>query len=81
MAAQDAFEQHQLDKVIIVPAAQALGDAGLKPLVQDLSFTLRRGETLAIAGESGSGKSITSLAIMGLQALVVLAFGIAPSVR
>ncbi|MES2666206.1 MAG: ABC transporter ATP-binding protein [Pseudomonadota bacterium] len=35
-------------------------------LVQDLSFTLARGETLAIAGESGSGKSITSLAIMGL---------------
>jgi peptide/nickel transport system ATP-binding protein len=39
---------------------------GLTPLVQDLSFDLRRGETLAIAGESGSGKSITSLAIMGL---------------
>ena len=41
-------------------------EAGLKPLVQDLSFELRKGETLAIAGESGSGKSITSLAIMGL---------------
>ncbi|MGV8986173.1 MAG: ABC transporter ATP-binding protein [Cypionkella sp.] len=41
-------------------------EAGLKPLVRDLSFTLRKGETLAIAGESGSGKSITSLAIMGL---------------
>ncbi|MDT8854118.1 ABC transporter ATP-binding protein [Paracoccaceae bacterium Fryx2] len=41
-------------------------DSGDKALVQDLSFTLRRGETLAIAGESGSGKSITSLAIMGL---------------
>ncbi|WP_343081012.1 ABC transporter ATP-binding protein [Ostreiculturibacter nitratireducens] len=40
--------------------------AGLKPLVSDLSFALRRGETLCIAGESGSGKSITSLAIMGL---------------
>ncbi len=39
---------------------------GLRPLVEDLSFTLNRGETLAIAGESGSGKSITSLAIMGL---------------
>ncbi len=39
---------------------------GMKPLVRDMSFTLRRGETLAIAGESGSGKSITSLAIMGL---------------
>ena len=37
-----------------------------RPLVEDLSFALRRGETLAIAGESGSGKSITSLAIMGL---------------
>ena len=32
----------------------------------DLSFTLARGETLCIAGESGSGKSITALAIMGL---------------
>jgi len=41
-------------------------ETGLHPLVQDLSFTLQRGETLAIAGESGSGKSITSLAIMGL---------------
>ncbi len=39
---------------------------GDRPLVENLSFTLRRGETLAIAGESGSGKSITSLAIMGL---------------
>ncbi|MBI1172924.1 dipeptide ABC transporter ATP-binding protein [bacterium] len=41
-------------------------EAGAKPLVRDLSFSLHRGETLAIAGESGSGKSITSLAIMGL---------------
>ena len=41
-------------------------ESGLQPLVTDMSFTLRRGETLAIAGESGSGKSITSLAIMGL---------------
>ncbi len=41
-------------------------EAGVNPLVSDLTFTLRRGETLCIAGESGSGKSITSLAIMGL---------------
>ncbi|WP_054006261.1 ABC transporter ATP-binding protein [Cypionkella psychrotolerans] len=39
---------------------------GDRALVENLSFTLHRGETLAIAGESGSGKSITSLAIMGL---------------
>ena len=41
-------------------------EAGLRPLVTNLSFRLDRGETLAIAGESGSGKSITALAIMGL---------------
>ncbi|MDZ4068362.1 MAG: ABC transporter ATP-binding protein [Tabrizicola sp.] len=41
-------------------------EGGLRPLVEDLTFTLNRGETLAIAGESGSGKSIASLAIMGL---------------
>ena len=44
----------------------ARSDRGLVPLVEGLSFDLRRGETLAIAGESGSGKSITSLACMGL---------------
>ncbi|MDF1610254.1 ABC transporter ATP-binding protein [Hoeflea sp. YIM 152468] len=44
----------------------ARSEEGLVPLVQGLSFDLRRGEVLAIAGESGSGKSITSLACMGL---------------
>jgi peptide/nickel transport system ATP-binding protein len=34
--------------------------------VSDLSYTLRRGETLGIVGESGSGKSVSNLAIMGL---------------
>ena len=42
------------------------GEHGPRPVVSDLSFTLSRGETLCIAGESGSGKSMTSLAIMGL---------------
>ena len=41
-------------------------EGGLLPLVHELSFDLSKGETLAIAGESGSGKSITALAIMGL---------------
>jgi peptide/nickel transport system ATP-binding protein len=34
--------------------------------VDDLSFSVCRGETLCIAGESGSGKSITALSIMRL---------------
>ena len=35
-------------------------------VVDDLSFNLYAGRTLCIAGESGSGKSLSSLAIMGL---------------
>ena len=37
-----------------------------RAVVDDFSFTLAGGETLCIAGESGSGKSMTALAIMGL---------------
>jgi peptide/nickel transport system ATP-binding protein len=39
---------------------------GIVHAVSELSFTLRRGETLGVVGESGSGKSVSSLAIMGL---------------
>lgn len=35
-------------------------------LVRDVSFVLRRGDRVALIGESGSGKSLTSLALMGL---------------
>ncbi|WP_406456405.1 dipeptide/oligopeptide/nickel ABC transporter permease/ATP-binding protein [Streptomyces sp. NBC_00876] len=38
------------------------------PVVDKLNFTVHEGETLGLVGESGCGKSITSLAVMGLLA-------------
>ena len=35
-------------------------------IVDDVSFSVRPGETMGLVGESGCGKSITSLAVMGL---------------
>ncbi|BAI74562.1 peptide/nickel transport system ATP-binding protein (plasmid) [Azospirillum sp. B510] len=39
---------------------------GQLPAVRDLSFSVGRGEMLAIVGESGCGKSLTALALLGL---------------
>jgi peptide/nickel transport system ATP-binding protein len=41
-------------------------NSGLFRAVDDVSFTVRRGETLAIVGESGCGKSVTALSLMRL---------------
>jgi peptide/nickel transport system ATP-binding protein len=40
--------------------------AGLLRPVRGISFDVRRGETLCIVGESGCGKSLSSLAVMNL---------------
>ena len=39
---------------------------GVAPVIDDLSFALEAGETLSFVGESGCGKSMTALALMGL---------------
>ncbi len=39
---------------------------GVATVINNLSFSLNCGETLGIVGESGCGKSVTALAIMGL---------------
>ena len=57
--AQSVLDVQKLSVDIATPA-------GPLRAVRDVSFTIARGETLAIVGESGCGKSITSLAVMSL---------------
>lgn len=40
--------------------------AGIVKAVDDVSFTLERGETLGLVGESGCGKSVTALSLLRL---------------
>lgn len=57
MAAILEIENLQID----IPSS-----AGILHPVDDVSFTLDEGETIGIVGESGCGKSLTALSIMGL---------------
>ena len=41
-------------------------DAGRANVVEEVSFTLRSGETVGLVGESGCGKSVTAMSIMRL---------------
>src|ERR1043165_2214891 len=41
-------------------------DAGLVKAIDGLSLSIARGETFALVGESGCGKSMTALALMRL---------------
>jgi peptide/nickel transport system ATP-binding protein/oligopeptide transport system ATP-binding protein len=43
-------------------------DRGLFRAVDGISFNVPRGRTIGLVGESGCGKSVTSLSVMGLVA-------------
>ena len=44
-------------------------DEGLITAVEDVSFSLNRGEVMGLVGESGSGKSVTAKSLMNLNAM------------
>ena len=46
-------------------SVHVVGPDGARP-VDDVSFALGEGERLGVIGESGSGKSLTALAVLGL---------------
>jgi peptide/nickel transport system ATP-binding protein len=61
-------EQQRPETVLDVKGLQTVffTNSGLFKAVDDVSFSVSRGETLAIVGESGCGKSVTALSIMRL---------------
>ena len=58
------------DKFLTVENLRTYFDTpeGLVKSVDGVSFSIRRGETLALVGESGCGKTVTSLSLIRLLA-------------
>ena len=48
------------------PSTHFFTEAGVVKAVEDVSLTIGRGKTLGLVGESGCGKSMTALSVMGL---------------
>ncbi|CAM3962774.1 Oligopeptide transport ATP-binding protein OppD [Vibrio aerogenes CECT 7868] len=65
MSSQDSVSQQPLLKVDNL-TVEFNTDKGIARAINGVSFEVMPGETVAIVGESGCGKSVSSLAVMGL---------------
>ncbi|MFD2649389.1 dipeptide/oligopeptide/nickel ABC transporter permease/ATP-binding protein [Devosia albogilva] len=55
--------------LVVEQLSAGFDDSGrITPAISGISFSLNRGECLGLIGESGSGKSVTALSLMGLVA-------------
>ena len=61
-----AASEPKPEAVLDVRDLRVVNTIGQAELVKDLSFSLRRGQTLGIVGESGSGKTLTVSAVLGI---------------
>lgn len=59
---------HASDVLLKVEALSLdlVGDTSQPGLISDVGFAVRRGKSVALVGESGCGKTLTSMAILGL---------------
>lgn len=64
-AAEPAAIDHSPGNTVLRVAGMDVGTS-TTPLLHDVSFSIDRGERVGLIGESGSGKSLTALAVMGL---------------